>query len=92
MILKTGEKVQTYLRTLEGWVYLTAVIGLYDRKVIGWALSAGMEASETGIAALDMAVKNRRAQDGLICHSGRGVRSIAPNLFVALYGKGVQLG
>jgi transposase InsO family protein len=29
----------TYLRTPGGWVYLTVVLDLYDRKVIGWALS-----------------------------------------------------
>ncbi|MDR2740887.1 MAG: hypothetical protein LBB98_01865 [Treponema sp.] len=33
----------TYLRTLGGWVYLTVVVDLYDRKVIGWAFSGDME-------------------------------------------------
>jgi putative transposase len=64
----------TYLRTLNGWVYLTVVLDLYDRKVIGWALSAGMQAAETTISALDMAVKNRTPEDGLIFHSDRGVQ------------------
>jgi transposase InsO family protein len=32
----------TYLRTSGGWVYLTVVLDLYDRKVIGWALSGDM--------------------------------------------------
>jgi putative transposase len=67
----------TYLRTENGWVYLTIVIDLYDRKVIGWALSLGMEASETTIAAVEMAVKNRRPQGGLIFHSDRGVQYCA---------------
>ena len=49
----------TYLRTENGWVYLTVVLDLYDRKIIGWALSLGMEASETAVAAFEMAVKNR---------------------------------
>jgi transposase InsO family protein len=30
----------TYLRTLGGWIYLTVVLDLYDRKVIGWAFSS----------------------------------------------------
>jgi transposase InsO family protein len=67
----------TYLRTTEGWVYLTVVIDLYDRKVIGWALSSGMETSETSIAALEMALKNRRPQEGLLFHSDRGVQYCA---------------
>ena len=64
----------TYLRTEGGWVYLTVVRDLYDRKVIGWALSGGMETAETPIAALETAVKNRRPQGGLRFHSDRGVQ------------------
>jgi putative transposase len=67
----------TYLRTVNGWVYLTVVLDLYDRKIIGWALSPGMEACETAIAALEMAVKNRSPQEGLIFHSDRGVQYCA---------------
>jgi transposase InsO family protein len=29
-----------YLRTPGGWIYLTVVLDLYDRKVIGWAFSS----------------------------------------------------
>ena len=67
----------TYLRTEIGWLYLTVVLDLYDRKIIGWALSLGMEASETAIAALEMAAKNRSPQGGLIFHSDRGVQYCA---------------
>jgi transposase InsO family protein len=67
----------TYLRTTSGWVYLTVVLDLCDRKVIGWALSAGMEAVHTTIPALDMAVKNRMPRTGLIFHSDRGVQYCA---------------
>ena len=64
----------TYLRTLCGWIYLTVIIDLYDRKVIGWALSSGLEASETAVPALKMAVGNRVPRKGLIFHSDRGVQ------------------
>jgi len=64
----------TYLRTVNGWVYLTIVLDLFDRKIVGWALSLGMEASETAVAAFEMAVKNRNPQGGLIFHSDRGVQ------------------
>jgi transposase InsO family protein len=67
----------TYLRTVNGWVYLTEVVDLYDRQVIGWALSGDMETSHTSIAALEMAVKNRPPLDGLIFHSDRGVQYCA---------------
>jgi transposase InsO family protein len=77
---KGGEKWVsdiTYLRTNDGWVYLTVVLDLFDRKVIGWALSADMEAVHTTVAALEMAVNNRTAQDGLVFHSDRGVQYCA---------------
>lgn len=37
----------TYLRSKEGWPYLTTVIDLYNRKVIGWSLSSRMYATQT---------------------------------------------
>jgi transposase InsO family protein len=67
----------TYLRTLNGWIYFTAVLDLFDRKVIGWSLSAGLEAANTTIPAFAMAVKNRRPENGLIFHSDRGVQYCA---------------
>jgi transposase InsO family protein len=67
----------TYLRTIGGWVYLTVVMDLFDRKVIGWAFSADMETVHTTIPALQMAFANRKAQDGLIFHSDRGVQYCA---------------
>ena len=64
----------TYIRTLAGWLYLTVVLDLADRKVIGWALSDNMKAKDTTIAALRMAVKNRPLSQELIFHSDRGVQ------------------
>jgi transposase InsO family protein len=49
----------TYIRTMKGWLYLTIILDLYDRKVIGWALSTDMSAENTTIAAWRMAIKNR---------------------------------
>jgi len=67
----------TYLRTNGDWVFLTVVLDLYDRKIIGWALSADMETAHTTIVALEMAVKNRAPHDGLIFHSDRGIQYCA---------------
>nr|WP_314490580.1 DDE-type integrase/transposase/recombinase [uncultured Chryseobacterium sp.] len=47
----------TYIQTKEGFLYLTTVIDLYDRKIIGWSLSKGMSTGETSLAAWKMAVK-----------------------------------
>lgn len=64
----------TYIPTMQGWLYLTTVMDLADRKVIGWALSKTMRASDTSIAALSMAVQNRPVTKELIFHSDRGVQ------------------
>lgn len=64
----------TYLRTDEGWLYLTAVMDLADRKIIGWTLSEDLSAEHTTITALERALKVRKAENGLIFHSDRGVQ------------------
>jgi transposase InsO family protein len=67
----------TYLRASAGWVYLTVVLDVFDRKVIGWALGGDMEACHTVIPAPGMAVRNRGPRAGMIFHSGRGVQYCA---------------
>lgn len=64
----------TYIKTQEGWLYLTAIMDLADRKVVGWALSQTMEAEVTSVAAWQMAVKNRPVTQSLLFHSDRGVQ------------------
>lgn len=64
----------TYLKTRQGWLYLTTVIDLGDRKVIGWALSPGMKATETVIPAFKMAQRNRPIITELLFHSDRGIQ------------------
>jgi transposase InsO family protein len=64
----------TYINTGEGWLYLTAVLDLADRKVVGWALSETMTAQATSVAAWRMAIRNRPVNDSLLFHSDRGIQ------------------
>jgi putative transposase len=66
----------TYVSTKQGWLYLTTVIDLFDRKVIGWSLSQTMSAKQTSIAAFNMAIINRpiNQQKELTFHSDRGIQ------------------
>ncbi len=64
----------TYIRTKEGWLFLTVIMDLYDRKIIGWSMSTSLKASETVLPAWRMAVINRGFSKGLIFHSDRGVQ------------------
>jgi putative transposase len=64
----------TYIKTLKGWLYLTIILDIFDRKVIGWSLSSDLTAENTSVAAWRMAVKNRQTSEKLIFHSDRGVQ------------------
>ena len=64
----------TYIKTAQGWLYLTVIIDLYDRKVIGWAFSRSLKAAFTTIPAWRMAIRNRPITQVLIFHSDRGVQ------------------
>jgi len=43
----------TYIKTSQGWLYLTVIIDLYDRKIIGWAFGRSLRAFCTTIPAED---------------------------------------
>lgn len=64
----------TYIQTVRGFVYLTIIMDLFDRKIIGWSLSNGMTTKETTLPAWEMAVKNRKITEDLIFHSDKGVQ------------------
>lgn len=64
----------TYIRTFQGWLYLTVIIDLFDRKVIGWSFSRSLKAVYTTIPAWKMAIRNRVITGKLIFHSDRGIQ------------------
>jgi putative transposase len=64
----------TYIRLQEEFAFLAIVLDAFSRRVIGWALEMHLQAS-LAIAALTMALANRRPPPGsLIHHSDRGVQ------------------
>jgi len=63
----------TYLHTLDGWLYLAAILDLSSRRVVGWAADRTQDQSLT-VRALEMALRNRRPRPGLLHHSDQGVQ------------------
>jgi putative transposase len=63
----------TYIPTREGWLYLSVVMDLYSRKIIGWSMSAQITADLVE-NALRMALYERQPDPGLLHHSDRGVQ------------------
>jgi transposase InsO family protein len=62
--------------TAEGSLYLAAIIDAFSRKVVGWAMGERATA-ELVIAALNMAVRNRRPDAGTVHHSDHGCQYTA---------------
>jgi len=90
---KIGEKWVsdiTYIRVNDDWNYLTTIIDLADRKVVGWSLSKDMTVENTVLAAWLEARKVRKINVGFIFHSDRGVQ-YASNKMVDMFSFNIKV-
>jgi len=63
----------TYLRVASRWIYLSLFIDLYDRKVIGWDLSASLDTDST-CRALKQSLAALGQRKGILVHSDQGIQ------------------
>ena len=63
----------TYVRTKTGWAYVSVILDLFSRKVIGWDVEQSLETSLVE-RALDKAFSTRSPRPGMIHHSDRGIQ------------------
>jgi transposase InsO family protein len=63
----------TYIETKEGWLYLAAILDLYSRRIVGWAMSPRIDTALV-LKALAMALLHRSPPQNLLFHSDRGVQ------------------
>ena len=61
----------TFIQTRSGWLYLSVLLDLYSRKVVGWSMN-NRNNGELVKACLDMAIQHRQPSAGLIHHTDRG--------------------
>lgn len=61
----------TYIRTVEGWLYLAIVLDLFSRKVVGVAMDKSLDTTLV-IQALNQALARRQVGSDLIHHSDKG--------------------
>lgn len=62
----------TYVPTENGWAYMAAVMDLFSRRIVGWAVGDSLETSLV-MNALNNAIETRRPERGtLMHHSDRG--------------------
>jgi len=80
----------TYIPTLEGWLYLAAVLDLYGRRIVGWAMSGRMTSDLTR-DALKMAICQRQPGADLIHHSDQGSQYTAGEYRQLLKDRDIQV-
>ena len=68
----------TYVDTEQGWLYLAGIKDLWNKEIVGYAMSHRMTKDLVG-RALSRAVGARRPQAGLIHHSDRGSQYCSKN-------------
>ncbi len=61
----------TCIPTADGWLYLAVVEDLFSRMIVGWSMNETMT-SRLVVDALDMALRRRLPEAGLLAHSDRG--------------------
>ncbi|MFG4002261.1 IS3 family transposase [Flavobacterium aquidurense] len=76
----------TYIQIDKRFLYLTVIIDLYDRKIVGWNISSNLSTEATILPSWKMAISNRKVMDGLIFHSDRGTQ-YANKLFTSILNK-----
>ena len=74
----------TYIRVDDNWNYLTTIMDLADRKIVGWTLSEDITVDHTIKKAWLNACKTRSIKKDFIFHSDRGVQ-FASNKMTALF-------
>jgi transposase InsO family protein len=79
----------TFIWTLQGWLYLAVIIDLFSRRIVGWATSRNVD-RHLALSALDMAIRLRRPDDGLVHHSDRGSTYASADYRKALEKEGIE--
>lgn len=63
----------TYIPTKQGFLYLSAIMDLFSRKLIGWRCEDNLKSSLI-IDAFKMALDRRRPSNNMLLHSDRGIQ------------------
>ena len=63
----------TFIRTREGWLYLAAILDVFNRQIVGWSIDSKLS-HELLADALRKALRNRKPERGVMFHSDRGTQ------------------
>ena len=79
----------TYVPTREGWLYVTTVLDLCSKRIVGWSMSHRNDRHMV-CDALTMALELRRPGKDLILHSDRGSTFASHDVRTLLAAHGVK--
>ena len=80
----------TYISIQSAFVYLAVILDLFSRKAVGYAISRNIDTA-LSLAALMMAIANRKPQKGIIHHSDQGMQYAAHDYVDILLEHGFQI-
>ena len=79
----------TYLKNGEGWMYLSIVMDLCSRRIVGWYISKRMT-TDLICTTMSLAYNLRQLSKGLVFHSGRGSQNTSKRYRKLLDGYGIR--
>lgn len=80
----------TFIATREGWLSLAAVLDLFSRAIVGWAMAA-IQDEQLVEQALNMALVCRRPHADLLHHSDRGCQYTSQEYQALLISHGIRV-
>jgi transposase InsO family protein len=80
----------TYVRTREGWVYVSLISDVYTRKIVGYSAHDTLEASGS-VSALEQALKQLPSDADVVHHSDRGIQYCCWEYVEKLEERGVRI-
>ena len=80
----------TYIKLLREYVYLSAILDVYTRRIVGWAVSKNL-GHEFCLKALQLAIRKRKPKAGIIHHSDRGIQYVCQPYVECLLKSGFKI-
>ena len=77
-----------FIPTGQGWLYLSVLLDLFSRRVVGWSMGETID-RHLCLSALQMALRSRKPPPGLLHHTDRGSQYASSEYQAALLALGM---
>lgn len=80
----------TFITLAKEYAYLSAIIDIYSRKIVGWSISKNLS-HEFCLESLKVALRREKPPRGVIHHSDRGVQYVSAPYVEFLHANGFEI-